>query len=126
MIGAFVTGFGFCTGGRRVAVVELCAAAAAAVVVDAVDAVVVVVVVVVAAAGRRARVVVREACADGAPWFPVCRVAVVVVVEAVVVVVAAVVGRRVEAKVDAWRALPGSEAGPPDAVPDGFGAGLGT
>ena len=125
MIGAFVTGFGFCTGGRRVAVVELCAAAAAAaVVVDAVDAVVVVVV--VAAAGRRARVVVREACADGAPWFPVCRVAVVVVVEAVVVVVAAVVGRRVEAKVDAWRALPGSEAGPPDAVPDGFGAGLGT
>ena len=125
MIGAFVTGFGFCTGGRRVAVVELCAAAAAAVVVDAVDAVVVVVVV-VAAAGRRARVVVREACADGAPWFPVCRVAVVVVVEAVVVVVAAVVGRRVEAKVDAWRALPGSEAGPPDAVPDGFGAGLGT
>ena len=29
MIGAFVTGFGFCTGGRRVAVVELCAAAAA-------------------------------------------------------------------------------------------------
>ena len=125
MIGAFVTGFGFCTGGRRVAVVELCAAAAAAaVVVDAVDAVVVVVV--VAAAGRRARVVVREACADGAPWFPVCRVAVVVVVEAVVVVVAAVVGRRVEAKVDAWRALPGSEVGPPDAVPDGFGAGLGT
>ena len=120
MIGAFVTGFGFCTGGRRVAVVELCVAAAV-VVVDAVDAAVV-----VAAAGRRARVVVREACADGAPWFPVCRVAVVVVVEAVVVVVAAVVGRRVEAKVDAWRALPGSEAGPPDAVPDGFGAGLGT
>ena len=86
----------------------------------------VVVVVVAAAAGRRARVVVREACADGAPCFPVCRVAVVVVVEAVVVVVAAVVGRRVEANVDAWRALPGSEAGPPDAVPDGFGAGLGT
>ena len=102
---------------RRLAVVV-----AGLVVVD----VAVVVVVVAAAAGRRARVVVREACADGAPWFPVCRVAVVVVVEAVVVVVAAVVGRRVEAKVDAWRALPGSEAGPPDAVPDGFGAGLGT
>ena len=66
MIGAFVTGFGFCTGGRRVAVVELCAAAAAAVVVDAVDAVVVVVVVVAAAAA----VVVVAVVAVDSPHDP--------------------------------------------------------